>query len=202
MNKQKVVISYFHGNEKKFADKLIKWNETGELFESVSTNELDISSELKDKEIKNLLRSEYIKDATVLILLCGPNTKKSMLIDWELQAAMYSDKQNKKLGIVVVNLPESKNKICKASVHEGKIIKSQNKPWPTTRTRQEAEYYYPELPDRIIDNLLQDHVYLTIVNWNMAYNNKDVLMDVIDGAHKRRLSQNYYVHKTLKRNND
>lgn len=201
MDKHKVFISYYHGYEQKFAEKMMDFGKKEEIFEDAYVNNDDIEYGLSSEDVRNLIRDKYIKDATVLILLCGVNTKKRKYIDWELQAAMFNDKANPKLGILVINLPESKNKICKASVHEGKLIKAGVKQFPTTRTREECEYYYPNLPDRLIDNLYRAHVNLTVVDWNVAFN-KEVLMDLVDGAHKRRQAQNYDYKKALKKYND
>lgn len=95
--RHRVFISYYHHDDQRYKDYLIKMQEFNietmqmqSIFEDFSVHEKEIDDAgLSSEQIRCIIRDEYIKDATVLILLCGENTKKRKHIDWELHAAMY-----------------------------------------------------------------------------------------------------------------
>lgn len=83
--RHKVFISYYHNDDQAYKDYLINMKEYNpqtkqyqSIFDdySVHENEIDDTG-LTSEQIRRIIRDEYIKDATVLILLCGQNTKKT-----------------------------------------------------------------------------------------------------------------------------
>ena len=106
MKKHKVFISYYHKDDQCYKDKLLELNKKYDIFDNYSVPENDVDDSGKKREsIRKIVRDKYIKDATVLVLLCGRNTRRRKFIDWELHAAMYDTKKNPKMGILVINLP-------------------------------------------------------------------------------------------------
>lgn len=205
--RHKVFISYYHHDDQIYKDILINMQELNpdtwqlqSIFEdcSVHENEIDDTG-LTSEQIRCIIRDEYIKDATVLILLCGQNTRKRKHIDWEIHAAMYDSDKNPQMGILVINLPTI-NQSVRASTNEEKPLLSDNGHWFSLKTRQEFEQYYPYMPSRIIDNFIKD-VPITVVEWNRVQGDPQILKQLIDNAYSRRFEFTYDHSTPLRRQN-
>ena len=205
--RHKVFISYYHHDDQIYKDILINMQELipdtwqlQSIFEdcSVHENEIDDTG-LTSEQIRCIIRDEYIKDATVLILLCGQNTRKRKHIDWEIHAAMYDSDKNPQMGILVINLPTI-NQSVRASTNEEKPLLSDNGHWFSLKTRQEFEQYYPYMPSRIIDNFIKD-VPITVVEWNRVQGDPQILKQLIDNAYSRRFEVTYDHSTPLRRQN-
>ena len=201
INRHKVFISYYHDDDQFYKNEIEKWNEIHNLFDDYSVNEGDIDDTyLTDEAIRVKIRDEYIKDATVLILLCGRNTKYRKYIDWELHAAMYDTEKNPKMGILVINLPSCRNNIRAVEDREKEIV-APNTTWTSFNKRSEYESAYPDLPSRIIDSLVTKHSDITFVNWNTISSNHFLLQELVDFAYKRRKTIEYDLSAPLRRKN-
>lgn len=202
ISRHKVFISYYHDDDQLYKDEIIKWNKIYNLFDDYSVNDGDIDDTyLTDEEIRVKIRDEYIKDATVLILLCGCNTKYRKFIDWELHAAMYDTEKNPKMGILVVNLPSCRNNIRAVEDREKEIVASNITKWTSFTKRSEYEYAYPDLPSRLIDSLVTKHSDITFVNWVTISNNPLLLQELVDFAYTRRKTIEYDLSAPLRRKN-
>lgn len=202
ISRHKVFISYYHDDDQFYKDEIIKWNKIYNLFDDYSVNDGDIDDTyLTDEEIRVKIRDEYIKDATVLILLCGCNTKYRKFIDWELHAAMYDTEKNPKMGILVVNLPSCRNNIRAVENREKEIVASNITKWTSFTKRSEYEYAYPDLPSRLIDSLITKHSDITFVNWVTISNNPLLLQELVDFAYMRRKTIEYDLSAPLRRKN-
>lgn len=101
-DRHKVFISYYHKDDQFYRDRF----ETlfGHLFINKSVENGDIGSDASDEYIKRLIQEEYISDASVVIVLCGPNTWRRKHVDWEISAGL-----NKKVGgysgLIGIHLP-------------------------------------------------------------------------------------------------
>lgn len=89
--KHKVFISYYHKDDQYYRDKFEEL--FGHLFINKSVEDGDIDSDNSDEYIKRLIQDDYISDASVVVVLCGPNTWKRKHVDWEISAGL-----NKKVG--------------------------------------------------------------------------------------------------------
>lgn len=205
--RHRVFISYYHHDDQRYKDYLIKMQEFNietmqmqSIFEdfSVHENEIDDTG-LSSEQIRCIIRDEYIKDATVLILLCGENTKKRKHIDWELHAAMYDSPANRQMGIIVINLPTIKQGI-RASSEEEKPLLSDFGQWYSIDNRAEFEAQYPYMPSRIIDNFVKE-VPITVVEWSRIENHPTILKQLIDNAFNRRFDFTYDHSSPLRRQN-
>ncbi|WP_205414904.1 TIR domain-containing protein, partial [Klebsiella pneumoniae] len=67
----------------------------------------DIDEDEAPQKIREIIRDEYLRDTSVLILLVGTETKNRKHVDWELYSSMRDSTINKKSGILVVNLPST-----------------------------------------------------------------------------------------------
>lgn len=207
VNRHRVFISYYHDDDQYYKDKLIEMKYYNpdtftyeSIFEDYSVNDGDIDdSTLTAEQIRRIIRDEYIKDATVLVLLCGSNTKNRKHIDWEIHAAMYDSDVNPQMGILVINLPTIDQCIRACDEDEKRII-SNNTNWFSLDSRQEFEEHYPYMPVRIIDNLVKK-VPITVVSWNTIENSPEKIMYLIDKAFKRRKTNEYDHSRPLRSNN-
>ena len=202
MNKHKVFISYYHEEDQEYKDALLEMNDKHDVFvdESVHQGEIDDDG-LSAEKIRCIIRDNYIKDATVLILLCGKNSRKRKHIDWELHAAMFNTDKNPKLGILVINLPTiGQGSRAGSGTDEEKDIISPDSSWNNISSRKEYEDRYPYMPARIIDNFVKD-VPISVVNWNVAYNEPESLKLLIDIAFKNRKTNEYDHSTPLRKNN-
>lgn len=205
--RHRVFISYYHHDDQRYKDYLIKMQEFNietmqmqSIFEDFSVHEKEIDDAgLSSEQIRCIIRDEYIKDATVLILLCGENTKKRKHIDWELHAAMYDSPANRQMGIIVVNLPTIKQGI-RASSEEEKPLLSDFGQWYSIDNRAEFEAQYPYMPSRIIDNFVKE-VPITVVEWSRIENHPTILKQLIDNAFNRRFDFTYDHSSPLRRQN-
>lgn len=205
--RHRVFISYYHHDDQRYKDYLIKMQEFNietmqmqSIFEDFSVHEKEIDDAgLSSEQIRCIIRDEYIKDATVLILLCGENTKKRKHIDWELHAAMYDSPANRQMGIIVINLPTIKQGIC-ASSEEEKPLLSDFGQWYSIDNRAEFEAQYPYMPSRIIDNFVKE-VPITVVEWSRIENHPTILKQLIDNAFNRRFDFTYDHSSPLRRQN-
>lgn len=195
--RHKVFISYFHKDDQSYKDLLIDRKEINQekrvyqsIFDDYSVHEDEIDDQGKSAEtIRKIIRDEYIKQSSVLILLCGQRTKERKYIDWELHAAMFDTEENPKLGILVINLPSVNQSCRRGEVEETELI-SPNGQWFSCKTREEFLAAFPYLPDRLIDNFVSKEkddsiVPITVVDWNRIENNDVILKTLIDIAYGR-----------------
>lgn len=207
--RHKVFISYYHKDDQQYKNHLINMKELNSqtwqvqsIFDdySVHENEIDDTG-LTSEQIRCIIRDEYIKDATVLILLCGQNTRKRKHIDWEIHAAMYDSEKNPQMGILVVNLPSISQSMISNSDREETIM-GENINWtPLNKDINSLKNKYAYLPERIIDNLAKDDVRISIVNWDVIANDTNKFKELIDNAYNRRKSNKYDHSRPLRRQN-
>jgi len=89
--RHKVFISYFHKDDQNYRNRFEKL--FGNLFISKSVEPGDIDSDNSTEYIKRLVQEGFISDASVVVVLVGPNTWKRKHVDWEISAGV-----NKKVG--------------------------------------------------------------------------------------------------------
>lgn len=194
----KVFISYHHKNDQWAKDALITANERFRLFHDCSVDLGDIDDVLPSQSIRRVIRDEYLRDSTVTILLVGTETYKRKHVDWELYSSMYDGVVNKKSGIVVVQLPSinPQNVLVANGVEEQKLYPGLK--WtPCSDNRDECEYSYPFLPDRIVDNLGKTDCKISITKWDVIWQNLDNLVKLINWAYENRLSNQYDLSRPM-----
>lgn len=196
----RVFVSYHHDNDQSYKDALVTWAKEHEIFIDWSVDTGDIDEDLPDERIREIIRDEYLRDSSVTILLVGTETKHRKHIDWELYSSMYDGKINKKSGIIVINLP-STNCDCFTASHEGEksqVFPEQND-WVTITERAEFERRYPNMPDRIIDNLLKTEAKISVIPWNKL--TVDKLKYMVDKAYDDRACCQYDLSRPMRRRN-
>ncbi len=175
-------------------------NKEFDLFDDYSVRDGQINDNLSAEQIRIKIRDDFIKKATVLILLCGEETKKRKHIDWEINASMFDTENNPRLGIVIINLPTLSRFTVRSSSDAEKRVISDNANWITLTTRVQYEEYYPQMPDRILDNFLKDKP-ISVINWDRVIENPERLKILIDNSYRTKNSITYDYSRPLRRNN-
>lgn len=196
----RVFVSYYHKDDQGYKDALVKWAKENNVFTDGSVDTGDIPDDWDDQKIRETIRDEYLSDTSVTILLVGPNTRHRKHVDWELYSSMYDGKVNKKSGIVVVMLPETGCNGCHIPyANEKNQIYPEISNWVSVDSRSEYERRYPDMPERIIDNLMKDGVKITVTTWDkLTVGN---LRMMLDNAYNNRLSQKYDLSRNMRRKN-
>lgn len=204
--RHKVFISYYHADDQDYKNHLIDMKDGSQsIFDDYSVHENEVNDTgLTDEQVRRIIRKDYIQDATVLVLLCGQNTKHRKHIDWEIHAAMYDSDVNPKMGILVINLPSisGEQSMLACDNDEEQVMSSAHTTWtPIQKDVAYIEKNYPYLPNRIITNIARDGVHISIVDWNVIANHPEKLKYLIDKAFQRRKTNNYDHSQSLRRRN-
>lgn len=198
----KVFISYHHANDQWAKNALVKWAEENNKFIDGSVDTGDIPEYWSDETIREEIRDEYLRDTTVTILLVGTETKNRKHIDWEIYSSMFDGKKNKKSGIIVIYLPSVQET---GSVHVGhgqkekSLVHPDINNWISIDLRAEYERRHPYLPARIIDNLMVDNSYISILKWEDL--NVTRLKGLIEYAYEDRQKAKYDLSRPMRKLN-
>lgn len=196
----RVFVSFYHRDDQGYKDSLVDWAEKNKVFIDGSVDTGDIDDDLDDQDIREIIRDDYLRDTSVTIVLVGPNTRHRKHVDWEIYSSMYDGKKNKKSGLVVILLPSTGNDHCHIPyANEKSAIYPEIKDWTHINTRAEYESRYPEMPERIIDNLMKDGVDISVVSWDKL--TPDNLRLMLDNAYNARTTQQYDLSRPMRRRN-
>ncbi len=197
----KVFITYHHENDQLYKDALLQLNAANRIFVDRSVDTGDISDSLSDESIRQRIRDRYLRDSTVTILLVGSETKGRKHVDWELYSSMIDGPVNKKSGIITINLPESCATSCRAphGDWEKRNIHPEISGWEFVETRSEYEQRYPNMPARIIDNLLAK-VPISVVDWKKVTEPSKLEL-LINLAFEDREKCDYSLSRPMRRQN-
>lgn len=198
----KVFISYHHANDQWAKESLVKWAEENNIFIDGSVDTGDIPGNWSDEKIREEIRDEYLRDTSVTIILVGTETKNRKHIDWEIYSSMYDGKKNKKSGIIVIYLPSVQ---ATGSVHVGHgakektLVHPEINNWISIDSRSEYERRHPYLPARIIDNLMIDDSYISVLKWEDL--NVKRLKALIEYAFEDRQIAKYDLSRQMRKYN-
>ena len=196
----RVFVSFYHRDDQSYKDALVEWAKKYEVFIDGSVETGDIPDDWDDQKIRETIRDEYLRDTSVTILLVGPNTRHRKHVDWEIYSSMYDGKKNKRSGIIVVMLPETKCDGCHIPyANEKSQIYPEITNWVKVASRNEYEQRYPDMPERIIDNLMTVGVKISVTTWNKLTPSN--LRMMIDNAYENRLTQPYDLSRKMRRKN-
>ena len=136
--RHKVFIS-FHEKDIKYKKNFVRMMGKRMIDKSVDTRDIDDTG-LKTATVRQKIRDEYIRDATVTIVLIGPRTWQRKHVDWEIGSSIRKTKKNPRCGLVGIVLPNH------------------------------ADYGKRELnphliPPRLADNWLDDDPYAEVYDW-------------------------------------
>lgn len=198
----KVFISYHHENDQWYKERLVELGWQNSIFIDKSVDTGDVSENLSDERIREIIRDEYLRDSTVTVVLVGVETERRKHVDWEIYSSMFDGTVNKKSGILVVNLPGTSDSFT-ASHGDGEksCVYPDVTSWITVDTRREYERRYPYMPDRIIDNLLKPEAKISVTPWNRIENDVAKLQFLVDATFDDRGRCEYDLSRRMRRYN-
>ncbi len=136
--RHKVFIS-FHVADVEFKDQFLKIIEGHAVDKSVHDDDID-DTNLKVARIRQIIRDEFIADATVTVVLVGANTWQRKHVDWEIGSSIKKTKHNDRCGLIGILLPSHPNNRAKS-------------------TKSNL------LPPRLADNMRGDDPYAKLYRW-------------------------------------
>ena len=101
-----VFISYHHENDGRYKDLFIKlFANIYNILEDRSVSDGDIDPNLDDETIRQKIRDEFIRSASVTVVLIGEETWKRKHVDWEISASIRKTEFNPRTGLMGIILP-------------------------------------------------------------------------------------------------
>jgi len=202
----KVFISYHHGNDQPYKNRLLEINNLHRIFIDQSVDTGDISDALNDAAIREKIRDEYLRDTTVTIVLVGLETKGRKHVDWEIYSSMFDGTVNKRSGILVVCLPPTLDYctgIFTAHADEQKIVYPECSSWDTLMGASVENFagLFPHIPDRIIDNLAMSEAAISVTPWYTIANDPAKLSFLIESTFRDREACKYDLRRPMRRAN-
>ncbi len=105
--RHRVFIS-FHEKDIEYKKKFVQMMGKRIVDRSVDTGNIDDTG-LKTATVRQKIRDDYIRDASVTIVLIGPRTWQRKHVDWELGSSIRRTKKNSRCGLVGILLPHHPN---------------------------------------------------------------------------------------------
>lgn len=159
--RHKTFIS-FHEKDKHYRDLLVRMLDDNVVDKSVHDEDIDDTG-LKTSTVRQKIRDDFIADASVALVLIGPNTWRRKHVDWEIGSSIRKTKKNSRCGLLGILLPNHPD------YHK-----------PT--------YASGNIPPRLADNCRGEGPYAKIYRWE-DLNKPGVKAKIrrwIDEAYKRR----------------
>lgn len=98
-----VFVSY-HADDQEWKDRFVQKGKNVFIDKSVDTGDID-DTDLKVDTIRQRIRDDFIRDATVTIVLIGPCTWQRKHVDWEIGSSLRKSKYNSRCGVLGILLP-------------------------------------------------------------------------------------------------
>ena len=99
----KVFIS-FHNCDLKWKEMFVEEMEDRIIDESVDTGEI-VDSNKKVAEVRRIIREDFIRPATVTVVLIGRKTWQRKHVDWEIGASLLARNRKRRHGLMGIVLP-------------------------------------------------------------------------------------------------
>jgi hypothetical protein len=156
--KHKIFLSYYHYDDQFYKEDFEE--NFSHLFINKSVQDGDIDTDVSTEYIKRLIQSkDFLADASVLIVLCGPNTWGRKHVDWEIYGAL-SQKLAGRSGVIGVLLPKFP-------------LYPQN------------SFRYADLPARLADNVKTGSV--DVYTWQHFCSSGETVKSAMEQAFQHRL---------------
>ena len=99
----KVFIS-FHERDIEYKEQFVHMMGNRIVDMSVDTGNI-VDTDLKTATVRQKIRDDYIRDASVTILLIGPRTWQRKHVDWEIGSSIRRTMKNSRCGLLGILLP-------------------------------------------------------------------------------------------------
>ena len=157
--RHKVFIS-FHEADLECKERFVRLMEGRIIDMSVDTGDIDDTGK-KTADVRRIIRDEYIRDATVTVVLIGRKTWQRKHVDWEIGSSIRATSRNKRTGLVGIVLPGHPN-------HGNKRIN-------------------PRLiPPRLADNCYGDDPFAKIYDWPTHFAPAQIHKAIADAFDRRK----------------
>ncbi len=195
----KAFISYHHRNDQVYREHLGTLAAHGAFYDQ-SVEVGDIDDNMEPQAIRRIIRDQYLRDSEVTILLCGTETKYRKHVDWELKSSMIDGAINRRSGILVVYAPTIRQDNWYADLPGEKeaIYSDYTGNWITLETKADFQNSHPYLPERIIDNLKNPNVKISVVQWDRIKNDPNALRFLVDATAKVAATNQYDLHLPMR----
>lgn len=189
----KAFVSFHNANDWLYKEHICQLASEYGAFEDLSVVVGEIDDNLPNQTIRQIIRDDYLRDSEVTILLCGTETRYRKHIDWELKSSMIDGRINRRSGILIIDLPTTATTSWHAGLPGEKeaIYPEYQGSWTSLETKSDCQARYPDLPERIIDNLMNPNVQMSVVPWYKVENNPDVLRFLVDKSAAVAASNKY-----------
>lgn len=154
--RHKVFVS-FHHEDQYYKDRFVEWMEDDIVDQSVEDGDID-DDNLSAETIREKIRDEFIRDATVTVVLIGQCTWQRKHVDWEIGSSLRRTKRNSRCGLLGILLPDH--------LDYGK------------RT-----FRFSLVPPRVADNCTGDDPYAVVTSWSSS---ATYIRSLVHKAYERR----------------
>ena len=103
IRRHRVFISY-HDEDRKYKDRFVKLMKDYIIDRSVKVDDID-DANLKVETIRQRIRDNFFRDASVTVVLIGPCTWQRKHVDWEIGSSLRDTKRNSRCGLLGIRLP-------------------------------------------------------------------------------------------------
>ena len=114
-HRHRVFIS-FHEKDIKYKERFVRMMGKRIVDRSVDTGNINDTG-LKTVTVRQKIRDDYIRDASVTIVLIGARTWQRKHVDWELGSSIRRTKKNSRCGLLGIVLPDHPNYGKKHNLH-------------------------------------------------------------------------------------
>ena len=104
--RHKVFVSYHHEDDEQHRNRFERaFADVYDIMDSRSVTIGGIPKGLNTDEVARRIRDDYLRDATVTVVLIGEDTWRRKHVDWEIAATVRDTDTNPRSGLIGVLLP-------------------------------------------------------------------------------------------------
>ncbi|OUS08162.1 hypothetical protein A9Q96_01480 [Rhodobacterales bacterium 52_120_T64] len=105
-NRHNVFISYHHANDENYKNEFERlFSGIYDILETKAVSDGDINPYIQTDTIRNKIRDEFIREASVTVVLIGTETWKRKHVDWEISGSIRQTSHNSRTGLIGILLP-------------------------------------------------------------------------------------------------
>ena len=105
-NRHNVFISYHHKNDEAYKIEFERlFSDVYDILETKAVSDGDINPQINTETIRQKIRDEFIRTASVTVVLIGSETWKRKHVDWEISSSLRDTQYNSRTGLVGILLP-------------------------------------------------------------------------------------------------
>ena len=156
-DRHKVFVS-FHHEDDRYRDQFARM--MGGNIVDRSVQDGDIDDTVKTDTIRQRIRDDFIRDASVTVVLIGPCTWQRKHVDWEIGSSLRDTKLNARCGLLGILLP---NHPCFNGTPNLRLV-----------------------PPRLADNCEGQNPFARLYHWPLAYGIETTIRGWIHQAFLRR----------------